>query len=69
MPFARSGGGCPKWNLYDALRTPERILAQAFELPDGTTMLSLARGQISPAPAGHPPVLHAIKYIIPPSPF
>jgi predicted transcriptional regulator/DNA-binding XRE family transcriptional regulator len=60
MPFARSGGGCPKWNLYDALRTPERILAQAFELPDGTTMLSLARGQISPAPAGHPPVLHAI---------
>ncbi|MEA1941756.1 MAG: short-chain fatty acyl-CoA regulator family protein [Pseudomonadota bacterium] len=60
MPFARSGGGCPKWNLYDALRTPERILAQGFELPDGTTMLSLARGQISPAPSGHPPVLHAI---------
>jgi predicted transcriptional regulator len=23
-------------------------------------MLSLARGQLSPAPAGHPPVVHAI---------
>ena len=60
MPFARSGGGCPKWNLYDALRMPERILSQAFELPDGNVMLSIARGQISPAPAGQPPVLHAI---------
>mgnify|MGYP000079264474 CR=1 FL=1 len=60
MPFARSGGGCPKWALYDALRTPERILAQTIELPDGTTMLSMARGQISPAPAGQPPVIHAI---------
>lgn len=60
MPFARAGGGCPKWNLYDALRTPERILAQAFELPDGTTMLSLARGQSSSAPAGQAPVVHAI---------
>ncbi|WP_300543015.1 short-chain fatty acyl-CoA regulator family protein [Maricaulis sp.] len=60
MPFARSGGGCPKWSLYDALRTPERLIAQAIELPDGTTMLSLARGQIAPGPAGHPPVVHAI---------
>lgn len=60
MPFARAGGGCPKWNLYDALRTPERILAQRFELPDGASMLSLARGQVSAAPAGQPPVIHAI---------
>ncbi|WP_300526786.1 short-chain fatty acyl-CoA regulator family protein [Maricaulis sp.] len=60
MPFVRSGGGCPKWNLYDALRLPERIHAQSFELPDGRRFLSLARGQISPAPAGQPPVLHAI---------
>ena len=60
MPFARSGGGCPKWNLYDALRMPERLMAQSFELPDGTRLLSLARGQISPAPAGQPPVVHAI---------
>lgn len=60
MPFARSGGGCPKWNLYDALRLPERILAQCFELPDGTRLLSLARGQTGQAPMGQPPVLHAI---------
>lgn len=60
MPFARSGGGCPKWNLYEALRSPERILAQCFELPDGSRMLSLARGQSGSAPTGHPPVVHAI---------
>jgi len=60
MPFARAGGGCPKWNLYDALRMPERILAQSFELPDGTRMLSLARGQSTQGPTGQPPALHAI---------
>lgn len=60
MPFVRSGGGCPLWSLYDALHTPDRLLVQALELPDGTRLLSLARGQISPAPAGQPPVIHAI---------
>tara|TARA_R110000868_G_scaffold56830_1_gene176026 strand:- start:12794 stop:14227 length:1434 start_codon:yes stop_codon:yes gene_type:complete len=60
MPFARSGGGCPKWNLYDALGQPERLLVQTYELPDGTRHLSLARGQISPGPIGHPPVIHSI---------
>ena len=60
MPFVRSGGGCPKWNLYEALRAPGQILAQSFELPDGRRHLSLARGQISPSPHGQPPVVHAI---------
>jgi predicted transcriptional regulator/plasmid maintenance system antidote protein VapI len=60
IPFARSGGGCPKWNLYDALRTPLRIMAQSFELTDGTRHLSIARAQSSPGPSGQPPLLHAI---------
>jgi len=60
MPFVRSGGGCPKWNLYEALRMPERILTQVFELPDGRQHLSIARGQVSPSPYGQPPVVRAV---------
>jgi predicted transcriptional regulator/transcriptional regulator with XRE-family HTH domain len=60
MSFARFGGGCPKWNLYEALRSPDRLLAQSFELPDGSRFLSLARGQQSSGPIDQPPVLHAI---------
>jgi predicted transcriptional regulator/plasmid maintenance system antidote protein VapI len=60
MPFARSGGGCPKWNLYDALRTPVRILTQSFELPDGTRHLSIARAQSHPGPNGQSPLLHSV---------
>jgi predicted transcriptional regulator/DNA-binding XRE family transcriptional regulator len=60
MPFARSGGGCPKWNLYEALAAPERMLVQNFELADGTRLLSLARGQITESPDGRPAGTHAI---------
>ena len=60
MPFVRSGGGCPKWNLYEALHSPGQILAQSFELTDGRRHLSLARGQLSPSPHGQSPVVHAI---------
>ncbi|MBO6730759.1 MAG: DUF2083 domain-containing protein [Maricaulis sp.] len=60
MPFVRSGGGCPKWNLYEALHAPGQILAQSFELTDGRRHLSLARGQLSPSPHGQAPVVHAI---------
>ena len=60
LPFARSGGGCPKWNLYDALRTPVRILSQSFELPDGTRHLSIARAQSNSGPSDQPALLHSI---------
>jgi predicted transcriptional regulator/DNA-binding XRE family transcriptional regulator len=42
MPFARWGGGCPKWRIYDAFQTPGRVIAQSFDLPDGARHLSLA---------------------------
>ena len=60
ISFARSGGGCARWNLYDAISTPERYRVDAHELPDGMKFLSIARGQISEAPTGQPPVVHAI---------
>ncbi len=43
FPFARSGGACPRWSLYDAFRTPGRIITQWVELPDGARFFTLAR--------------------------
>lgn len=43
FPFARSGGACPRWNLYEAFRAPGRVRAQLIELPDGARFVSLAR--------------------------
>jgi predicted transcriptional regulator/DNA-binding XRE family transcriptional regulator len=41
--FARQGGACPRWNLYDAFRAPGRILVQVSEMPDGARWFSIAR--------------------------
>lgn len=41
--FARSGGACPRWRLYEAFRQPGRILAQPVELTDGTRYFTLSR--------------------------
>ena len=41
--FARSGGACPRWNLWEAFHSPGRIVTQIVELPDGARFLSIAR--------------------------
>ena len=43
FPFARSGGTCPRWRLYEAFRTPGRIVVDAAALPDGQAFLTIAR--------------------------
>lgn len=43
MQFATHGGTCPKWTMHKAFRTPEKILAQAAELPNGQKYFMLAR--------------------------
>ena len=43
MQFATHGGTCPKWIMHRAFRTPEKILAQAAELPNGQKYFMLAR--------------------------
>ncbi len=43
FPFARFGGGCPRWNLHSAFRTPGRIVTQIVETPDGTRHFTLGR--------------------------
>ncbi|NVK20279.1 MAG: DUF2083 domain-containing protein [Methylocystaceae bacterium] len=41
--FSRVGGSCPLWNVYEAFASPERILTQLAQMPDGRTYLWMAR--------------------------
>jgi predicted transcriptional regulator/DNA-binding XRE family transcriptional regulator len=43
MQFAKHGGTCPKWNVHKAFRTPEQMLFQAAELPNGQKFFTIAR--------------------------
>jgi predicted transcriptional regulator/DNA-binding XRE family transcriptional regulator len=41
--FARFGGACPRWNVYDAFRAPGLMQTQMARMPDGATYFSVAR--------------------------
>jgi len=41
--FSRVGGSCPLWNVYEAFASPDRILTQLAQMPDGRTYLWIAR--------------------------
>ncbi len=43
FPFSRFGGTCPRWNLHGAFRTPERVVTQIVETPDGQRFFTLSR--------------------------
>ena len=43
MQFATHGGTCPKWTMHKAFRTPEKIITQAAELPNGQKYFMIAR--------------------------
>ncbi len=43
LQFARYGGACPLWNVYQAFETPGRFLRQLAETPDGARYFCLAR--------------------------
>lgn len=47
--FARFGSACPLWNVHEAFETPDRILVQQAEMPDGTRYLGLAKCIVKPA--------------------
>jgi hypothetical protein len=59
--FARFGGGCPRWIVYEAFRTPGKIHSQMAEMPDGTAYFSIARTVVK-AGGGHrsPPQQFAV---------
>ncbi len=43
LHFARHGGTCPLWHVFEAFVQPGRILTQVAEMPDGTRYFGLAR--------------------------
>lgn len=43
MQFAKNGGTCPRWNVHKAFRTPEKLLLQSAELPNGQRFFTMAR--------------------------
>jgi XRE family transcriptional regulator, fatty acid utilization regulator len=43
FPFSRFGGTCPRWNLHGAFRTPERVVTQLVETPDGQRFFTVSR--------------------------
>src|SRR5262249_7311707 len=40
FPFSKFGGTCPLWNVHSTFDTPDRLLKQVIELPDGTRYFS-----------------------------
>lgn len=52
LRFARYGGACPLWNVHEAFETPDRMLVQVAEMPEGVRYLSLACA-ITKAGIGH----------------
>jgi predicted transcriptional regulator/transcriptional regulator with XRE-family HTH domain len=55
------GGACPRWAVYAAFLTPERIVRQVAQLPDGSTYLFVARTLSRPGTGfGSPRSHHAV---------
>jgi predicted transcriptional regulator/DNA-binding XRE family transcriptional regulator len=49
FPFSKFGGTCPLWNVHSTFDTPDRMLQQIIELPDGSRYFSLAQMVRRPA--------------------
>src|SRR6202041_1604002 len=43
FPFSKFGGTCPLWNVHSTFDTPDRLLKQVIELPDGNRYFSIAQ--------------------------
>jgi predicted transcriptional regulator len=43
FPFSRFGGTCPRWNIHGAFQSPQRIINQIVETPDGARYFTFAR--------------------------
>jgi XRE family transcriptional regulator, fatty acid utilization regulator len=57
FPFSKFGGTCPLWNVHSTFDTPDRLLQQVIELPDGSRYFSIAqmvRRPVAPHPQPQP---------------
>jgi predicted transcriptional regulator/transcriptional regulator with XRE-family HTH domain len=43
FPFSKFGGTCPLWNVHATFDTPDRMVTQVIELPDGSRYFSIAQ--------------------------
>ena len=46
--FARFGGACPLWNVHEAFSSPDRILVNLSEMPDGAKYICIAKSVSKP---------------------
>jgi predicted transcriptional regulator/DNA-binding XRE family transcriptional regulator len=61
FPFSKFGGTCPLWNVHATFETPDRVVTQIIELPDGARYFSVAQAVRRPvAPFGQPQPRYAI---------
>jgi len=61
FPFSKFGGTCPLWNVHATFDTPDRIVTQVIELPDGSRYFSIAQTVRRPvAPYAAPQPRYAI---------
>jgi predicted transcriptional regulator/DNA-binding XRE family transcriptional regulator len=61
FPFSKFGGTCPLWNVHATFETPDRLVTQIIELPDGARYFSIAQTvQRVAAPHGQPQPRYAI---------
>jgi hypothetical protein len=61
LPIPRSGNGCPLWPLYGAFQTPDRVIRQLAEFPNGSRYLFIGRTvRHEPALFHEAPFLHAV---------
>ncbi|WP_422372480.1 helix-turn-helix domain-containing protein [Hoeflea sp.] len=56
LQFARFGSACPLWNAHSAFETPNRIVRQLAETPDGVRYLCLATAVSKPSGGWRDPV-------------
>ncbi len=61
LQFARFGGACPRWNVYDAFSMPGVLHTQLAEMPEGTLYFFIARS-VTKTGGGHraPPQRFAV---------
>ena len=51
LPLPRYGGACPLWAVYQAFQTPESVVRQLAEFPNGERFLFIARAVAKGDPA------------------
>jgi predicted transcriptional regulator/DNA-binding XRE family transcriptional regulator len=61
FPFSKFGGTCPLWNVHGTFETPDRLVTQIIELPDGARYFSIAQTvHRAVVPYGQPQPRYAI---------